>query len=85
MSTCRSASTASRSTITGSTIRRTCHGSNSAREIARRPRTVYLLKEKHAPGFEQSLAACGLQPTRLGSVHADDNDLVLLATGTGAD
>ncbi len=54
-------------------------------EIARRPRTVYLLKEKHAPGFEQSLTACGLQPTRLGSVHADDNDLVLLATGTGTD
>jgi 4-amino-4-deoxy-L-arabinose transferase len=54
-------------------------------EIARRPRTVYLLKEKHAPGFEHSLAACGLQPARLGSVHADDNDLILLTTGTGAD
>jgi len=53
-------------------------------EIARRPRTVYLLKDKHAPGFEQSLTACGLQPARLGSVHADDNDLVLVTAGTGA-
>lgn len=53
-------------------------------EIARRRQTVYLLKDKHAPGFEGSLIACGFQPTRFGSVHADDDDLVLLTAGTGA-
>lgn len=52
-------------------------------EIARRERTVYLLKERLVPGFERALVDCGLQPARLGSVHADDNDLVLLAPGAG--
>jgi 4-amino-4-deoxy-L-arabinose transferase len=53
-------------------------------EIARRQRTVYLLKEHHAPQFEQQLRDCGFVPTRIGSVHADDNDLVLLTVRTGA-
>jgi 4-amino-4-deoxy-L-arabinose transferase len=53
-------------------------------EIASRPRTVYLMKARYAPDFEQSLAGCGFQPVRLGVVHADDNDLVLLTAGTGA-
>jgi hypothetical protein len=52
-------------------------------EISRRERTVYLLKERLVPGFERSLADCGLQPARLGKVHADDNDLTLLAPGAG--
>ncbi len=53
------------------------------REIARRERTVYLLKERLVPEFERALVDCGLQPARLGSVHADGNDLALLAPGTG--
>lgn len=52
-------------------------------EIARRERTVYLLKERLVPGFERALIDCGLQPARLGSVHADDNDLTLLAPRAG--
>ena len=51
-------------------------------EIARRERTVYLLKERLVPGFERALVDCGLQPVRLGSVHADDNDLAVMAPGT---
>jgi 4-amino-4-deoxy-L-arabinose transferase-like glycosyltransferase len=50
-------------------------------EIARRPRTVYLLKEGRAPDFEAALTACGLHANRLGTVHADDNLLVLLTAG----
>jgi 4-amino-4-deoxy-L-arabinose transferase len=50
-------------------------------EIARRPRTVYLLKEGRAPDFEAALTACGLHANRLGTVHADDNVLVLLTAG----
>ena len=53
-------------------------------EIARRSRTVYLIKDKAAADFEQALRACTLTPTRIGSVHADDNDLVLLTIRTGA-
>jgi len=52
-------------------------------EIARRERTVYLLKEGLVPVFERALVDCGLQPERLGSVHADGNDLALLAPGSG--
>ncbi len=52
-------------------------------EIARRKRTVYLLKEQRVPGFERALADCGRQSARLGSVHADGNDLALLEPGTG--
>lgn len=53
-------------------------------EIARRERTVYLLKERNAPEFERSLRACAFVPSRIGSVHADDNDLVLLTAQPGA-
>lgn len=53
-------------------------------DVARRPRTVYLIKDKAAADFEQALRACAFTPTRIGSVHADDNDLVLLTVGTGA-
>jgi len=50
-------------------------------EIARRPRTVYLLKESRAADFKAALAACDFQADRLGTVHADGNVLVLLAAG----
>ena len=53
-------------------------------EIARRERTAYLLKERNAPGFEAALNSCGFRTSRLGTVHADDNDLALLAAGTSA-
>ncbi len=53
-------------------------------EIARRERTAYLLKERNAPGFADALNSCGFRPSRLGTVHADDNDLALLAAGTSA-
>jgi hypothetical protein len=53
-------------------------------EIARRTNTVYILKTHHAPAFEQRLRGCGFAPTRIGSVHADDNDLDLLTVRTGA-
>jgi 4-amino-4-deoxy-L-arabinose transferase len=53
-------------------------------EIARRQRTLYLIKERSAPRFEQELLACGFEPTRLGSVHADGNNLILLDARTGA-
>jgi hypothetical protein len=42
------------------------------------------MKAKYAPVFEQGLPACKFVPTRIGSVHADDNDLVLLTARTGA-
>jgi 4-amino-4-deoxy-L-arabinose transferase len=53
-------------------------------EIARRTHTVYVLKAHHAPAFEERLRACRFVPTRIGSVHADDNDLDLLTVRTGA-
>ena len=53
-------------------------------EIARRENPVYVMKAKYAPVFEQGLLACKFVPTRIGSVHADDNDLVLLTARTGA-
>jgi 4-amino-4-deoxy-L-arabinose transferase-like glycosyltransferase len=53
-------------------------------EIARRENAVYVLKDRHAPAFERSVLACAYLPTRIGSVHADDNDLILLTARTGA-
>ena len=53
-------------------------------DIAARGRTVYLIKEKSAAEFERSLRTCTFLPARIGSVHADDNDLVLLTVRTGA-
>jgi len=53
-------------------------------EIDRRERTAYLIKERNAPGFEAALDSCGFRPSRLGTVHADDNDLALLTVGTSA-
>ncbi len=53
-------------------------------EIARRENAVYVMKAKYAPVFEQGLLACTFEPTRIGSVHADENDLILVTVRTGA-
>jgi 4-amino-4-deoxy-L-arabinose transferase len=46
--------------------------------VKRRPPTVYILKVQHLPAFADALADCGFDAHRIGSIQADDNDLVLL-------
>jgi 4-amino-4-deoxy-L-arabinose transferase-like glycosyltransferase len=53
-------------------------------DIARRPPTVYVLKVTHLAAFSGALEGCGFTPHRVGAVHADDNDLVLLQARAGA-
>jgi 4-amino-4-deoxy-L-arabinose transferase len=53
-------------------------------ELERRPPTVYILKVAHLPAFADALEGCGRVPHRLGSAHADGNDLALLQVRPGA-
>ena len=46
-------------------------------DLESRPPTVFILKAAHLPAFADALDGCGRVPHRLGSVHADGNDLVL--------
>jgi 4-amino-4-deoxy-L-arabinose transferase-like glycosyltransferase len=47
-------------------------------DLERRPPTVYILKVAHLPAFVDALEGCGRVPQRVGSTHADGNDLALL-------